>query len=438
MAKKDVKSSIHRRKTSLIICIICIGIIMISLYLYKSEEIARHLNFRHISVDNDTLTADISKTSVLLSPGAGTTSDEEVPMLRRIGVNMDRQYQDANRQFVVEEQKITVVLWSKSAILVDIIMRCGPNCPCNYIKVNSREEAENADFILIKMTTVPADIKSYKDMFPETVPRHKLVLLHRESPAHTSPYVKQINGFFNFTAYYSYKSDAVFAYGECVKRQYPAVVTRRNHAENKTKFAMWMVSNCKTASNREKYVHELQKYIPIDIYGSCGPLSFPNCHTKGSTVPTDDCFNADQKIIDKYKFYLAFENSICDDYISEKAFRAARGERNPLPIMLGGGSYHKHFPQGSYLDVKNFSSPKALAEYLHFLNQYDDEYNKHFQWKRDYTCEWVSYYCALCQALLPLKNKINVVTNAAQVYDRRQCKSSDVYFKNITFSETPD
>ena len=30
-----------------------------------------------------------------------------------------------------------------------------------------------------------------------------------------------------------------------------------------------MVSNCYTASHRERYVLELQKHISVDVYGSC-------------------------------------------------------------------------------------------------------------------------------------------------------------------------
>ena len=30
-----------------------------------------------------------------------------------------------------------------------------------------------------------------------------------------------------------------------------------------------MVSNCYTASHREQYVLELQRHIPVDIYGNC-------------------------------------------------------------------------------------------------------------------------------------------------------------------------
>jgi hypothetical protein len=40
--------------------------------------------------------------------------------------------------------------------------------------------------------------------------------------------------------------------------------------KKKTKLSAWLVSNCKTHSEREEYAKELQKYINIDVYGACG------------------------------------------------------------------------------------------------------------------------------------------------------------------------
>ena len=48
--------------------------------------------------------------------------------------------------------------------------------------------------------------------------------------------------------------------------------------------------------------------LQVDIYGSCGNYSCPR---------TAKCFN---KLDTEYKFYLAFENSNCKDYITEKFF----------------------------------------------------------------------------------------------------------------------
>ena len=74
----------------------------------------------------------------------------------------------------------------------------------------------------------------------------------------------------------------------------------------------WVVSNCnRVTSKRMEYVEELMKYIPVDIYGRCG--DYP-CANKSGTFPCD------YKVAINYKFYLAFENSICVDYVTEKFF----------------------------------------------------------------------------------------------------------------------
>ena len=69
-----------------------------------------------------------------------------------------------------------------------------------------------------------------------------------------------------------------------------------------------VVSNCQASNNRMKYVRELKKYIQVDIYGSCGTFACPE---------DSDCFD---QLKAEYKFYLAFENSNCRDYITEKFY----------------------------------------------------------------------------------------------------------------------
>ena len=63
-----------------------------------------------------------------------------------------------------------------------------------------------------------------------------------------------------------------------------------------------------------RYGETLQRYLPVDVYGVCGNLS---CDGTNDV----DCGNL---LKDHYKFYLAFENIMCDDYITEKFFRALR------------------------------------------------------------------------------------------------------------------
>lgn len=71
-------------------------------------------------------------------------------------------------------------------------------------------------------------------------------------------------------------------------------------------------------------------HYDIDIYGYCGSLSCPKLQTKS-------CDN----IVNKhYKFYLAFENSFSEDYITEKALRAL--QNNAVPIVYGGSNYKRY------------------------------------------------------------------------------------------------
>ena len=48
---------------------------------------------------------------------------------------------------------------------------------------------------------------------------------------------------------------------------------------SKTRIAAWFVSNCKTPVRREDYVAELQKHIPVDIFGRC-PFNSKPCPRK--------------------------------------------------------------------------------------------------------------------------------------------------------------
>ena len=57
-----------------------------------------------------------------------------------------------------------------------------------------------------------------------------------------------------------------------------------------------------------------------------------------------------------------------------------------LPIVLAGADYKSSLPDHSYIDVKDFASPKALAKYLDKLHKKETLYNEYFAWKQNYTC----------------------------------------------------
>ncbi|CAL1526604.1 unnamed protein product [Lymnaea stagnalis] len=123
--------------------------------------------------------------------------------------------------------------------------------------------------------------------------------------------------------------------------------------------AVWLVSHCHTHSKREKYVRAMQKHISVDIYGRCGMT--PKCSLGNGT----GCSTA--AILSEYKFYIAFENSFCADYVSEKFFKTYTGDNHVIPVVRGGARYDELLPNDTFVNADRFTSPKELALYLKTL-----------------------------------------------------------------------
>ena len=57
---------------------------------------------------------------------------------------------------------------------------------------------------------------------------------------------------------------------------------------------------------------------------------------------------------------MSFENSICDDYVTEKFYR--RGlNHNLIPVVMNGADMEKIAPPHSYIDVRDFRSPRVRS-----------------------------------------------------------------------------
>ena len=94
-------------------------------------------------------------------------------------------------------------------------------------------------------------------------------------------------------------------------------------------------------------------------------------------------------LMNSYKFYLSFENSLCDDYISEKYWKLYNSNVlfnvNLLPITRGAteDQFKKVTFPNSYINAYNFKSPKELGETMNFLNSNETAYLEYFKWKKD-------------------------------------------------------
>ena len=68
------------------------------------------------------------------------------------------------------------------------------------------------------------------------------------------------------------------------------------------------------------------------------------------------------EIASNYQFYLAFENSLCKDYATEKLFRALASDL--VPVVMGGANYSNIVPPKSVINVQDFESPELLGKEL--------------------------------------------------------------------------
>jgi alpha-1,3-fucosyltransferase len=98
-----------------------------------------------------------------------------------------------------------------------------------------------------------------------------------------------------------------------------------------------------------------------------------------------------------YKFYMAFENSLYEDYVTEKLFDNLK--RFIIPVVYGGADYSKFAPPKSYIDVNEFETVDKLVEYLEYLDKHPEEYIKYFWWKKYYRIETSTPFCDLCKSL---------------------------------------
>lgn len=142
--------------------------------------------------------------------------------------------------------------------------------------------------------------------------------------------------------------------------------------QERTHFALSIISNCHSNSRREYYLKHLTAYLGehrVHRYGRCGNRKLP-------PPPVNNA----AKVISKYKFYLSFENSIMDGYVSEKLFTVLN--MNLLPVYLGGEHVLNITNTPSYIHVFDFRSPKDLAMYLLYLESNPVEYNKYHEWRK--------------------------------------------------------
>ncbi|CAH0401993.1 unnamed protein product [Chilo suppressalis] len=243
----------------------------------------------------------------------------------------------------------------------------------------------------------------------------KYVYANIESAANYPICTEVWNEFFNWTWTYKLDSDALWGYFAIRNFTNHIIGPSKNinwlsqdamvdidegfktRLKTKNRAAAWFVSSCVSSSMREEYVEKLQKHLKrynlmIHIYGKCGEYDCP-------VEQMPKCLKMLQR---NYYFYLAFENALSEDYVTEKIIYAL--QHDTVPIVLGGANYSRFLPDGSYMNAAELK-PAKLAMKIYQIIRSPTLYHKFFRWKNYYSYHFrhespqTDDYCNFCAML---------------------------------------
>ncbi|KAM9786722.1 4-galactosyl-N-acetylglucosaminide 3-alpha-L-fucosyltransferase 9 [Syngnathus typhle] len=239
-----------------------------------------------------------------------------------------------------------------------------------------------SDGVLIHHRDIGSDLSNLPPLQRPSF--QKWVWMNLESPSHSSQ-LAGIENIFNLTLNYRRDADIEVPYGSLLATESEGDFV----PPSKNKLICWIVSNWNQEHVRVKYYNELYKHIEVHAYGQAF----------GEYIADQDFFPT----IASCKFYLAFENSIHKDYITEKFYNPLAA--GTVPVVLGPSRQnYENFVQGdAFIHVDDFASPKELADYLLLLDKNEEMYLRYFEWRRHFKVKismfWAEHTCLACDYL---------------------------------------
>ncbi|KAF2883432.1 hypothetical protein ILUMI_22742 [Ignelater luminosus] len=315
------------------------------------------------------------------------------------------------------------------------------NCSVRNCKITYKNEyLQTADLVLFEIYFLP-----HRNALPTRSNNSNQIwsFIMEESALNAFSWFERISdypnldGVFNWAVNYRMDSDVPFPYGRTTALPQEDIGKFNFEEWNKNKkqdvLITMMNSRCFARNSRFAYVRKLHKYVDVDRYGECGRNSCSGYYTR-------DC-----KVLSRYKFYLAFENSNCNEYITEKVWWNSF-QKNAIPIVMGTTQdiLDQILPPHSYIHINDFVNPKDLADYIIHLNNTPSELRKYLEWRNyfkilnehGYFQSKSELYCRICEALnYNNKTPIKVYRDLKKYWLENQCQRgwSNVGDVNIIF-----
>ncbi|GMT03691.1 hypothetical protein PENTCL1PPCAC_25865, partial [Pristionchus entomophagus] len=225
------------------------------------------------------------------------------------------------------------------------------------------------------------------------------VLWSLESPA--NDIFRPAINFINWTMTYRRDADVWYPYGRIARRIDPIAVDYEliwNSKNQSLPPATWLASNCYAANGRSVIIARIEEMgLKVDKWGKCGRPP-PACD--GVEKQEDRCV---VDLIKPYKFYLAFENSNCVDYVTEKFYETMRS-RQAVPVVLHRKTYEDlGIPSTSFIALSDFATTAEAVKEINRVAGDKEAYLEYHKWREDYEIipehNDGTGFCALCRKL---------------------------------------
>lgn len=273
-----------------------------------------------------------------------------------------------------------------------------------------------ADAVIIHHREIATNVS---ELPPEPRPRlQKWIWMNFESPTHSRG-LWRFEGVFNLTMTYRTDSDIFVPYGYLIPLRHapqgPKHHRRHHHLPGQAlrapsrphlrpRLVVWVISNWSESHARVLLYHQLSHYVQVDVFGRAG-----------RPIPGDSGSDSLVRLVSKYQFYLALENSLHTDYITEKLWNAVLA--GAVPVVLGPSrdNYERFLPPEAFIHVDDFATVRELAQYLLLLRRSPARLQRHLDWRRSYRVHqpsfWAEHYCTACVAVRNAKGRTDVVTD---------------------------
>ena len=289
-------------------------------------------------------------------------------------------------------------------------------CEFNNCKYTCDKERDlgDADALLFHQRDLESELKfKYQDNFNEWFINTKQLpfksiddkiknnpdqvwILWNDESSFIDTKLNRISKFFNWTL--SYKTDAEIFEGSYGFFQAQSVNSDQfymlkkqiyiEHFKRRKNAILWFVSNCKSTM-RNQFALEMSKYYPVYVYGKCDfdhdKNQYPYLNVFNLNRLNTKCerkSRCEEIKLKSFKYYFAFENRNCSDYITEKVWRSLNNSLIPIVMQPNKESYLRYsIPERSILHLNDFNhDARKLASYLNEMNKNFDLYFDHLKW----------------------------------------------------------